>query len=77
MRDEACGPAGAATAYGLVPDGDGTRAYVIPTATVPTTPTWWTMTLSFARDLGPGEPLLSVAGSTGPETATLAFATPD
>jgi hypothetical protein len=76
IHQRAAMPAGTATPYGLVPDEDGTRAYVIPTAPVPTTPTWWTMSLSFARDLGPGEPLLSVAGNTSRETASLAFATP-
>ena len=63
-------PPGTVEPFGLVPDGDLTRAYVIPTTPAPG---WWTLGMTFARDLGPGEPQLSVAGDTSEEAATIGF----
>lgn len=72
-HERAAMPAGAAVPFGLVPDGDLTRAYVIPAAPAPG---WWTLGLTYARDLGPGEAQLSVAGDSSPEIGTIGFIVP-
>jgi hypothetical protein len=69
-HERAAMPIGTTVPCGLVPDGDLTRVYVLPATR---TPGWWTLELSFARDVGPGEPVLSVGGDTTTETAQIGF----
>ncbi|MFN0091462.1 MAG: hypothetical protein ACKVWR_14535 [Acidimicrobiales bacterium] len=54
----------------IVADPDLTRAYILPAIR---STGWWTLTMTFARNLGRGEPVLSVGGDTHAETATIAF----
>jgi hypothetical protein len=58
----------------VLPNDDLTRAYIEPAGRLAgTAPRWWALTMTFARDVGPGDPVLSVAGDTAPETVTIAF----
>ncbi|HEX2295151.1 MAG TPA: hypothetical protein VHN37_07575, partial [Actinomycetota bacterium] len=53
-----------------IPDDDGSRALLVSTTgTLPRG--HWRVRMSFARDAGPGLPVLSVGGDTSPETAEL------
>ena len=63
-------PAGTMVPCAVVPDGDLTRAYLCPATQAKG---WWTLTLTFGRNLGLGQPVLSVDGDTTSEVASIGF----
>jgi hypothetical protein len=73
LHERAAVPTGSSVAYDLVPDADLTRAYLVPAAYAPG---WWSLDLTFGRDVGPTQPRLSAAGDTAPEIALFGFAVP-
>ena len=64
-------PAGTTVPCAVVPgDGDLTRAYLLPDTRAKG---WWALTLNFARNLGLGQPVLSVGGDTTSEVTSIGF----
>jgi hypothetical protein len=70
VHERAAMPAGTTVPCAVVPDGDLTRAYLLPAVR---SKGWWVLTMNFARDLGLGEPVLSVGGDTAAETGSIGF----
>ena len=63
----------AVNGYVIVPNGDGTRAFLIaPGDRIE--PGWWTLAFTYHRDAGAGLHVLSVGGDTSPEHSSLSFA---